>query len=172
MSQSSRSGRPDGRAAVRAVLSLGSNLGERENIILEAASRIATFTGISSARLSSLYETVPIGEGYSSPFVNAVMTVETSLSPRNLLELCQALENTAGRDRTGPTGDRTLDIDIILYGDENIDEPDLSIPHPCYLERAFVLIPLAELEPDMGLPEGEGKVTRISSRRRIRRKSL
>ena len=129
-------------------------------------------TGISSARLSSLYETVPIGDGYSRPFVNAVMTIETDLPPRNLLELCQALENASGRDRTSSTGDRTLDMDIIIYGDENIDEPDLKIPHPRYLERAFVLVPMAELEPDMDLPEGEGEVARISSRRRIRRKSL
>jgi 2-amino-4-hydroxy-6-hydroxymethyldihydropteridine diphosphokinase len=172
MSQSSRSGRPDGPAA-KAVLSLGSNLGDREDHILEAASRIASSAAVSSARLSSLYETEPVGEGYSRTFINAVMILETSMAPRKLLELCQNLENTMGRNRGetsdgASSGDRSLDIDIILYGDEEIDEPDLKIPHPRYLERRFVLEPLMELEPDKNLPEGSGAVSRISSRRRMR----
>ena len=172
MSQSSRSGRPD-RPAAKAVISLGSNLGDRENHILEAASSIAAGSRISSARLSSLYETDPVGEGFTRTFINAVMIIETSLSPRELLELCQKLENTMGRNRMetsggASSGDRPLDMDIILYGDEEIDEPDLKIPHPRYLERNFVLEPLRELEPKKKLPEGSGAVWRISSRSRIR----
>ncbi|MCK4549314.1 MAG: 2-amino-4-hydroxy-6-hydroxymethyldihydropteridine diphosphokinase, partial [Candidatus Krumholzibacteria bacterium] len=93
-------GKPDGPAAARAVISLGSNIGERESYVLSAASRIAASAGIVSARLSALYETAPVGEGYSRPFVNAVMIVETILAPRLLLTLGQGLEREAGRART------------------------------------------------------------------------
>lgn len=184
MSQSLSNGKPDGRPAVKAVLSLGSNIGERERYVLEAASRIFSSAGIVSARLSSLYETEPQGDLYSRPFVNAVMVIETTLAPRVLLALGQGLEREAGRIQGNGAGDRTLDVDIILYGENRIADPDLSVPHPRFMKRLFVLVPLAELEPDMSLPEdctaaeavgaGEagGRIERISSRSRISRKSL
>ncbi len=184
MSLSSSNGKPDGPAAVKAVISLGSNTGERERYVLSAASRIAASAGIVSARLSALYETAPVGEGYSRPFINAVMIIETTLAPRLLLALGQGLERGAGRAGTEGTGDRTLDIDIILYGESVIDERDLAIPHPRFMNRLFVLVPLAGLDPGFTLPGGstaaeaaeaeaaEGKVERISFRSRIRRKSL
>jgi len=184
MYQSSSNGKPDSRPAVTAVISLGSNMGERENNILSAAGRVAGSSGIVSARLSSLYETAPVGEGYSRPFVNAVMIVRTTLSPRALLALGQGLEREAGRVRAAGAGDRPLDVDIILYGDAGVDAPDLRIPHPRFMERLFVLAPLAELDPGFILPGGltaaeaaaqgapGGRVERISSRSRICRKSL
>ena len=184
MSPSSSNGKPDGPAAGRAVISLGSNVGERERYVLSAAARIAASKGIVSARLSSLYETGPVGEGYSRPFVNAVMIVRTTLDPRSLLELGQRLEREAGRVREGGSGDRTLDVDLILCGESRIDETDLTLPHPRFMERLFVLVPLAEIEPGFPLPGGgsaaeatkaenaAGKVARISSRGRISRKSL
>jgi 2-amino-4-hydroxy-6-hydroxymethyldihydropteridine diphosphokinase len=184
MSQSSSNGKHDGPAAGKAVISLGSNLGERERYILSAAARIASSEGIISSRLSSLYETGPVGEGYSRSFVNAVMIVRTTLDPRSLLELGQRLEREAGRIRGGGGGDRTLDVDLILCGESRVDEAGLIVPHPRFMERLFVLVPLAELEPGFPLPGGgsaaeaaetdmaEGKVARISSRHRRSRKSL
>ena len=169
---------------MKAVISLGSNMGERERYVLSAASRIASHEGIVSARLSSLYETGPVGEGYSRPFVNAVMIVWTTLDPRALLTLGQGLEREAGRVGGSGTGDRPLDVDMILYGESRIGETGLTIPHPRFMERLFVLIPLAELEPDLRLPGGGSAaeaaevgdavrgVDRISARCRIRRKSL
>jgi 2-amino-4-hydroxy-6-hydroxymethyldihydropteridine diphosphokinase len=184
MSPSSSNASPEGHDAVRAVISLGSNVGEREKYVLSAASSIATSKGIQSARLSSLYETLPVGENYSSPFINSVMIVETVMSPRSLVELGSKLEIEAGRVRGAGKNDRTLDIDLILHGSSTIDEPDLIVPHPRFMDRLFVLVPLAELEPDFPLPGGltaseaveiayvPGEVIRVSSRSRIRRKSL
>jgi 2-amino-4-hydroxy-6-hydroxymethyldihydropteridine diphosphokinase len=184
MSRSSSNVKPDGRPAAAAVVSLGSNMGEREKNVLSAAARIASSAGVSSARLSSLYETAPLGEGYSRSFVNAVMIIATTLSPRALLALAQGLEREAGRARAEGAGDRPLDVDIILCGSAVVDDPDLTIPHPRFMERLFVLAPLAELDPGFMLPGGltaseaaasdsaEGMVERISSRSRIPRKSL
>ena len=183
MSPSSSSGKPDTGAAARAVLSIGSNMGERERHVLTAAARIASSPGISAARLSSLYETEPHGEGYSRPFVNAVMIVETKLSPRALLAMALGIEREAGRLRGRGVYDRTLDIDIILYGDREVAEDDLTIPHPRFMKRLFVLVPLAELEPGYTLPDGstaseatasgeaEGGIVMISSRSSTGRKS-
>lgn len=184
MSQSLSNGKPEGRPAVKAVLSLGSNMGEREKHVLAAALRIASSADVDSARLSSLYETEPQGEGYSRPFVNAVMIIDTTLAPCSLLALGQGLEREAGRAGGDAAGDRTLDVDIILCGTSRIDEADLKIPHPRFMKRLFVLAPLAELEPGLRLPgggtaaeaaqaeEAVGRVERISFRGRIRRKSL
>jgi len=184
MSQSSSNVRRDGPAAVKAVISLGSNMGERERYVLSAAARISSTAGVSSARLSPLYETEPRGEGYSRPFVNAVMILETTLAPRALLALGQGIERETGRVRAEGTGDRTVDIDIILHGEHRIDETDLKIPHPRLMERHFVLVPLADLDPGFPLPGGitaaeaarskdaSGRVEKISSRSRTGRKSL
>jgi 2-amino-4-hydroxy-6-hydroxymethyldihydropteridine diphosphokinase len=184
MSPSSSSGKADGAAAVAAVISLGSNIGERERNVLTAASRIASSEGIVSARLSSLYETEPEGKAYSGSFINAVMIVQTHLGPRSLLELGLRLESEGGRTRGMERGDRTIDIDLIICGDSEISEDGLTLPHPRFMKRLFVLLPLAELDGEFPLPggmsagraaageEAAGKVARISSRRRIRRKSL
>lgn len=182
MYQSSSNGKHDGPAAVKAVISLGSNIGERERYVLTAAARIASSAGVVSARLSPLYKTAPMGDGYSRAFINAVLIIETTLAPRALLALGQGLERETGR--TGETGDRTLDVDIILHGENTIEDPDLKIPHPRFMERLFVLVPLADLDPDLSLPGGitaseaatadkaGGTVEKISFRSRISRKSL
>jgi 2-amino-4-hydroxy-6-hydroxymethyldihydropteridine diphosphokinase len=184
MSPSSSNVKRDGRAAVAAVLSIGSNVGEREYHVLSAADRIKSSSGIVSARLSPLYETSPRGTGYSRPFINAVMIVETTLDPRSLLALGCGIEREAGRLRGSRKGDRTLDIDIILHGGSAVSEDDLTIPHPRFMKRRFVLVPLADLEPGFPLPggvtaseaaaseEAEGEVTRVSDRSIAGRKSL
>lgn len=160
---------------MRAVLSLGSNVGRRERSVLAAARAVAALDGVRSARMSSLYETEPVGTGYSRPFVNAVMIIETSLDAGGLLRECRAIEERGGRRPRA--GDRTIDIDIILYGDEQSSRPRLVLPHPRFRERLFVLVPLAELDPSMPLPpdgipaaeaagalRGGPRVGRISSR--------
>lgn len=146
-SSSSAASRRPGR---RVVLSLGSNLGARERSVLAGAAAVAAIGGIGGARLSSLYETDPIGEGYSRAFVNAVLVAEARIGPFELLEACRAIEEAAGRRSGG--GDRPLDIDIILFGEERSSDPRLVLPHPRLRERLFVLAPLAELDPGLGLP--------------------
>lgn len=159
-----------------AALSLGSNMGERENSILEAARRLGLSDGIDILAMSSLYETEPIGPDFNSTFVNAACTVESSFDPFALLNLCKELERAFGRGEDG-AGDRILDIDIVLYGDKVIQEPELVIPHPRFKGRLFVLRPLAEIAPQMTDPAtgerinvlcgrftGGGWVRRISSR--------
>ncbi|MDD3643078.1 MAG: 2-amino-4-hydroxy-6-hydroxymethyldihydropteridine diphosphokinase [Candidatus Krumholzibacteria bacterium] len=140
---------PD-RTASLVVLSLGSNLGARERAVLAAARAVAAIRGIAAPRLSSLYETDPVGRGYSRAFVNAAMIVEARRDPRSLLRACLAIEEAAGRRPGG--GDRPLDIDIVLFGDLRLDGPSLVLPHPRMRERLFVLGPLAELAPGLSLP--------------------
>lgn len=131
------------------ILSLGSNLGSREEHVLEAASLLAGET-CGEVLLSSLYETEPVGVGTDAPFVNAAAALRFDSTPRRMLDLCRRLEIRAGREGPGP--DRPLDIDIILFGDIVLQEPDLVIPHPRFRERLFVLVPLAEITPDRPLP--------------------
>src|SRR5690606_2631377 len=100
-------------------------------------------------RISSLYETPPWGPVPQGPYLNACIGVETSLSPRALLELGLAIERDHGRERTIRWGPRTLDIDLLLYGTDHVDEDGLIVPHPRMAERAFVLVPLAEIAPEL-----------------------
>lgn len=161
----------------RALLSLGSNLGPREETILAAIDRLARERGVRPIALSSLYETSPVGVGATHPFINAVCVLAVSLGPRELLARCRAIEDAFGRRRDLPVRDRTLDLDILVHGAAIVDEPDLVLPHPRLRERLFVLEPLAELCPDLALPpdgaivldlrrrwRGEGWARRVSSR--------
>jgi len=100
-------------------------------------------------RVSSLYETDPIGGPEQDKYLNCVVQLNTDLTARELLELCQSLEADAERVRTERWGPRTLDVDVIYIDDEVVDEPDLIVPHPRWRERAFVMIPLGELAPDL-----------------------
>jgi 2-amino-4-hydroxy-6-hydroxymethyldihydropteridine diphosphokinase len=131
----------------RAFLALGSNLGDRDGYLADAITGIPDVVAV-----SPIYETGPVGGSTSQgPYLNAVVELDTELSPRELLEVCRRLETAAGRvrdpdDRFGP---RTLDVDVLLVGDLTVDEPDLEVPHPRMWERAFVLIPLADLAPDL-----------------------
>src|SRR5688572_27760360 len=109
------------------------------------------------AAISSLYASAPVGHAEQPDFVNAVAKIETALDPRELLDALLAVERRRGRVREFPNAPRTLDLDIILYGDAAHDEADLTIPHPRMHERAFVLAPLAEIAPDAVVP-GHGRV--------------
>ena len=135
-----------------AYVGLGANVGDREAQIREAAALIG------AERLSSLIETEPWGIVDQPPFLNAAAEVETHLSARAFLEHLLAVERRLGRLRTGKRwGPRTIDLDLLLYGWETIDEPGLVVPHPFLLERAFALEPLCELAPGLEIP-GNGTV--------------
>jgi 2-amino-4-hydroxy-6-hydroxymethyldihydropteridine diphosphokinase len=135
-----------------AYIGLGSNLGDRESLIRRAAELIG------ATRLSTIHETEPWGYENQPAFLNAVAELETNLDPRALLDHLLDVERRLGRERVGPRwGPRTIDLDLLLYGDRAIDEPGLIVPHPRLLERAFVLVPLAELIPAQKIP-GNGTV--------------
>jgi 2-amino-4-hydroxy-6-hydroxymethyldihydropteridine diphosphokinase len=136
-----------------AYIGLGSNLGDREALIRRAAEAIG------AARLSTIRETEPWGLEEQPPYLNAAAELETSLPPRGLLDQLLDVERELGRERVGPRwGPRTIDLDLLLYGDKVIDEPGLRVPHPYLLERRFVLEPLAELIPAQRIP-GNGTVS-------------
>jgi 2-amino-4-hydroxy-6-hydroxymethyldihydropteridine diphosphokinase len=141
-----------GRAVV-AFVALGSNLGDREAQLARALERLRATPGVSALTCSSLYETEPVGPPGQGPYLNAVARLETRLSPRELLARCLAVEREAGRVRGGARNEaRPLDLDLLLYGEERIDEPDLEVPHPRLHERPFVLAPLRELAPAVRHP--------------------
>jgi 2-amino-4-hydroxy-6-hydroxymethyldihydropteridine diphosphokinase len=131
---------------------LGANLGDRESAIRRAAELVG------ARRLSRIRETEPWGYADQPRFLNAVAELETELPPRGVLERLLEVERLLGRERTGPRyGPRTIDLDLLLYGDEQVDETDLQVPHPRLAERVFVLEPLAELAPERKIP-GNGTV--------------
>jgi 2-amino-4-hydroxy-6-hydroxymethyldihydropteridine diphosphokinase len=132
-------------------LGLGSNLGDRE-ATLRSAVRELEHAGIQILRLSSFYETEPQGYAAQPWFLNAVAEARTELFPRQLLHRAQAIERALGRKRSFPNAPRTIDIDILLFGNFIIHAPGLEVPHPRYRERRFVLAPLAELAPDLRDP--------------------
>jgi len=135
---------------------LGSNLGEREATLWKALEGLGATEGIEVVAVSSFRETDPVGVVDQPRFVNAAAALETSLPPRELLERLLDVERSLGRDRAVEErwGPRTVDLDLLLYGGESIDEPGLEVPHPRLAERAFVLEPLLELDPDLRLPDG------------------
>jgi 2-amino-4-hydroxy-6-hydroxymethyldihydropteridine diphosphokinase len=136
-----------------AYVGLGSNLGDREATIRGAAQLIG------AARLSPLFETEPWGFRDQPSFLNAAAEVETVLTPRRFLARLLEIEQSLGRERNGPRwGPRTIDLDLLLWGNERISEPGLEVPHPLMLERRFVLEPLAALAPDREIP-GNGTVS-------------
>lgn len=126
---------------------MGTNLGDKRKNIAEAIKNIGELVG-DVVRQSALYETEPWGFRSDNRFVNAAVCVDTQLSPRRLLEVTQRIEREMGRTLKSDGGeyhDRIIDIDILLYGDQHIDEPDLKIPHPLMHERDFVMTPLNEI---------------------------
>ena len=143
----------------RAHVALGANLGDREATIRAALADLEAAEGVRVVAVSTLRETEPVGYLDQPPFLNGAAELETSLEPRALLELLLALERRFGREREGvpPQGPRTLDLDLLLVESAEIDEPGLTIPHPRLHERAFVLEPLAELDPSLEVP-GKGEV--------------
>jgi 2-amino-4-hydroxy-6-hydroxymethyldihydropteridine diphosphokinase len=137
---------------MRVAVAFGSNLGNRRQAILDAASSVGQF--LSSFTLSSIIETSPVGIGLENdpPYLNAVGVGESTWPVRELFAALQAIEAAAGRTRSHPGAPRTLDLDLILAGDLIVDEPGLHLPHPRFRDRRFVLEPLAEIEPDLRDP--------------------
>lgn len=139
----------------RCVLAIGSNLGERLNNLQGAVNSLADTPEVWVTNVSPVYETAPVGapEG-SKNFLNAVVLIDTTLSARTLLERAHAIEDAFGRERPAERGaPRTLDVDLIVVGDRRSDSPDLVLPHPRAHERAFVLAPWHDVEPDAEVPD-------------------
>jgi 2-amino-4-hydroxy-6-hydroxymethyldihydropteridine diphosphokinase len=132
---------------VKIAVALGSNLGDREANLRGAAAALASL--LTSLRVSSFHETEPVGVTTTQPlFLNAAAVGDSDLPARTLLQRLLATEAAFGRERPYPGAPRTLDLDLIFYGDEIIDTPDLIVPHPRFRERRFVLAPLSEIAPD------------------------
>jgi len=147
----------------RAYVGLGANLGDRERTLRAAVDALGAVDGVEVVALSTLRETEPVGVRGQPRFLNGAVELETALSARDLLETLLVVEERFGRIRvSGEHAPRTLDLDLLLYGDEEIDEPGLTVPHPRLHERAFVLEPLAELAPGLVVP-GRGAVEALLS---------
>ena len=180
---------------MRAALGLGSNLGDRWSLLAEGVARLRAEDP--GALVSSVYETAPVGGPDQGPFLNCAVVLETERSARALLDLAHEIEDAANRVRLVRFGPRTLDVDVLFYGDETSDDPDLTLPHPRMYERAFVLQPLSEIAPELvprdwverlggkeeieravrtsahcSLPSPESERPRCSSPRRSRRSKL
>ncbi len=144
---------------VRAFIGLGSNLATPSQQITQARTAIAATNGIQELAFSSLYKSAPMGPQDQPDYVNAVMAIATDLSPLELLKILQRIEHEHGRVRNGERwGPRTLDLDLLLYGDQQIQVPDLTVPHVGIAEREFVLYPLYEIAPDLTVP-GKGSLS-------------
>ncbi len=139
-------------------VALGSNLGDRESHLRRALGDIADLEGVSMLVCSSLYETAPMGPQDQPDYINAVCRFDYRGTARALMGRLQSIEREHGRLANGRRwGERPLDLDIILFGEQIIDEPDLSVPHPGLSERSFVLWPLAELDENLTVPGGRGQ---------------
>jgi 2-amino-4-hydroxy-6-hydroxymethyldihydropteridine diphosphokinase len=147
----------------RAYVGLGANLGDRERTLRTAVDALAAEDGIEVLAVSSLRDTDPVGVGDQPRYLNGAAELETTLTARELLEALLAVEQQFGRVRVaGEHGPRTLDLDLLLYGDQQLDEPGLTVPHPRLHERAFVLEPLIELAPGLVVP-GRGELESLRS---------
>jgi 2-amino-4-hydroxy-6-hydroxymethyldihydropteridine diphosphokinase len=137
----------------RAYVGLGANLGDREATLRAAIAALDATEGVQVSAVSALLETEPVDYLDQPRFLNGAVALETTLAPRELLDALLAVERSLGRTRGGPRfGPRTIDLDLLLYGEESIDEQGLTVPHPRLHERAFALEPLAELDPDLVVP--------------------
>jgi 2-amino-4-hydroxy-6-hydroxymethyldihydropteridine diphosphokinase len=137
----------------RAYVGLGANLGDREGALRAALTALGATAGVQVVAVSSFRETDPVGYLDQPLFLNGAAAVDTTLGPRELLDALLAVERSLGRTRDGPRfGPRTIDLDLLLYGDRSVDEPGLSVPHRRLHERAFALEPLAELDPGLVVP--------------------
>ena len=142
----------------RAYVGLGANLGPREVTLLRAVDLLAAANGVEVVAVSQLRETAPVGVVDQPPFLNGAVAIETSLAARELLDVLLDTERALGRVRGERWGPRTVDLDLLVYGEEIVDEPGLRVPHPRLAERRFVLEPLADLDPALLIP-GLGTVS-------------
>lgn len=148
---------------MRAYIGLGSNLGDRETAIRRAVGYLDEVDGIVVTAMSALRETDPWGPVEQPPFLNGAVAIDTGLDPRVLLDVLLEVERRLGRDRGEASkrwGPRTIDLDLLLYGDLYVDEPGLTVPHPRLHERRFALEPLADLAPSLEIP-GKGPISAL-----------
>jgi 2-amino-4-hydroxy-6-hydroxymethyldihydropteridine diphosphokinase len=146
----------------RAYVGLGANLGPREQTLRRAVDLLAATDGVDVLAVSELRETEPVGVVDQPPFLNGAVALETTLSAHALLDLLLEVERSLGRVRDERWGPRLVDLDLLVYADQVIDEPGLRVPHPRLHERAFALEPLAELDPELEIP-GRGRVSELLS---------
>jgi 2-amino-4-hydroxy-6-hydroxymethyldihydropteridine diphosphokinase len=144
----------------RAFIGLGSNLDNPREQVIAAFRELAETDGIRLLARSSLYLSEPLGPQDQPDFINAAAAIETSLDPLSLLEVLLTIEQKHARKRERHWGPRTLDLDLLLYDDERIQHPDLTVPHPAIAERSFVLLPLQEIAPELVIP-GLGSVSSL-----------
>lgn len=144
----------------RVYLGLGSNLGDRAAALQGALDGLAGVPGVEVVAVSPVYETDPVGGPVQAPYLNAVVAVETALDAHRVLALATGLEQAAGRVRRERWGPRTLDVDVLLVGDERVASPELTVPHPRLGERSFVLVPLADLDPALAAAHDRRPATR------------
>lgn len=159
---------PGGAGWVEAYLGLGSNQGDRVEMLARARQLLERPPVLQIVAESGLYETEPVGLEDQPWFLNQVVRVRTGLSPLELLAVIRQVEEALGRRRLIRWGPRTIDVDMLLYGGEKIDGPDLEVPHPRMWERAFVLAPLAELAPDLPVPGLTGETVAGLAKRLLR----
>ncbi|HWI13107.1 MAG TPA: 2-amino-4-hydroxy-6-hydroxymethyldihydropteridine diphosphokinase [Burkholderiales bacterium] len=149
-------------STVTAYVALGSNLEDPQSQLRSGLESLSTLPATRLLRASSFYRSAPVGYADQPDFVNAVAAIETGLSPRELLDALLAIERRHGRVREFANAPRTLDLDIVAYGARTIDEPGLAIPHPRMHQRAFVVVPLAEIAPDAVIP-GRGTARQLAA---------
>ncbi len=145
-----------------AYIGLGSNMGDKEAHIRQAVEMVANIPGVNVTGVAPLYKTAPIGLTRQDWFLNTVAEISTDLAPLPLLHNLQEIENNMGRVRTIRWGPRIIDLDLLLYGQDYINLPELIVPHPRMAERAFVLVPLFRLKQDIVIP-GLGKVSELAA---------
>ena len=143
-----------------AYVGVGANVGQREETLRRAVELLREADGVDVLAVSQLRETEPVGVVDQPPFLNGAVEIETARTPRDLLDLLLEIERSLGRVRAERWGPRTIDLDLLVYGDEIVDEPGLRVPHPRLHERRFALEPLAELQPDVEVP-GRGEVSTL-----------
>jgi 2-amino-4-hydroxy-6-hydroxymethyldihydropteridine diphosphokinase len=147
-----------------AYIALGSNLGDRERHLSSAIAGLRALRGVRDVVASRVYETDPVGPGEQRPYLNAVARLRTRLTPRALLDALLAIERSEGRERGAVrNAPRTLDLDLLVYGEREIDEPGLVVPHPRIAQRPFVLEPLCELAPDLVIPGARAPVAALAA---------
>ena len=149
-------------------IALGSNVGCKRDNMAQAVQLIADLPATQVVKSSSLYETEPWGKTDQDEFLNQVIEIETALQPGKLLQELQNIEIKMGRQRKEKWGPRLIDLDILLYGNEVIDDPQLTIPHPYLRERLFVLVPLAEIGAELQFPDDGATVQEVLSRVLVR----
>lgn len=146
---------------MKAWIGLGSNLEDSKNHLTQAMDELGQSPGIQVEARSRFYRSAPVGYLDQPDFINAVIRVDTTLTAEALLDILQAIENHHGRERSFQNAPRTLDLDLLLYGDQTLKTNRLELPHPRMHERAFVLLPLQELDPELMIP-GQGRVKTLA----------